>query len=70
MEAWRNERNTGEVLAFLMLFFVLYKGIGSFIKKTMSVGIARAIMENRYQKNVMIRRLFAPFGNHKFIHLV
>ena len=63
-------RNIGEVFALLMLFVVIYKGVGSFFKKTLSVGVARALMENRCQKNVQIRRIFAPFGNKKFLHIV
>ena len=64
------ERNLGEVFAFVMLFVVLYKGVTSFFKKTLSVGLSRAVMENRFQKDVKIRRILAPFGNHKFLHVI
>ena len=64
------ERNLGEVFAFIMLFMVLYKGITSFFKKTLSVGLNRALMENRFQRDVKVRRIFAPFGNHKLLHVI
>ena len=63
-------RNLGEVFVFIMLFMVLYKGITSFFKKTLAVGLNRAIMENRFQRDVKIRRILAPFGNHKFLHVI
>ena len=64
------ERNIGEVFAFVMLFMLLYKGITSFFKKTLAVGLNRAVMENRFQRDVKIRRILAPFGNHKFLHVI
>ena len=64
------QRNLGEVFAFIMLFMVLYKGITSFFKKTLAVGLNRAVLENRFQRDVKIRRIFAPFGNHKFFHVI
>ncbi len=64
------ERNIGEVFAFIMLFMVFYKGITSFFKKTLNVGLNRAVMENRFQKDVKIRRILAPFGNNKFLHVI
>lgn len=64
------ERNLGEVFVFIMLFMVLYKGITSFFKKTLAVGLNRAVMENRFQRDVKIRRILAPFGNHKFLHVI
>ena len=64
------ERNLGEVFAFIMLFMVLYKGITSFFKKTLAVGLNRAVMENRFQRHVKIRRVFAPFGNRKLLHVI
>lgn len=63
-------RNLGEVFVFIMLFMVLYKGITSFFKKTLAVGLNRAIMENRFQRDVKMRRILAPFGNHKFLHVI
>ena len=64
------ERNIGEVFIFIMLFMVLYKGITSFFKKTLAVGLNRAVMENRFQRDVKIRRILAPFGDHKFLHVI
>ena len=64
------ERNIGEVFGFIVIFVFIYKGVGSFIKKTFLVGFARANMENRFQKNVQIRRMFAPYGNKKFFHII
>ena len=64
------QRNLGEVFVFIMLFMVLYKGITSFFKKTLAVGLDRAVMENRFRKDVRIRRILAPFGNHKFWHVI
>ncbi|SEQ60873.1 Protein of unknown function [Lachnospiraceae bacterium NE2001] len=64
------ERNIGEVFAFIVIIVFLYKGVGSFFKKTLSVGFARAVMENRFQKNVQIRRMFAPFGDKKILHII
>ena len=64
------ERNTGEVFGFIFILVLLTKGIGSFIKKTFSVGSSRFLMENRIQKDVKIRRLFAPFGNKHFFHII
>jgi len=63
-------RNIGEVFVFIMLFVVIYKGITSFFKKTLAVGLNRAVMENRFQRDVKIRRILAPFGNHKFFHVI
>ena len=64
------ERNLGEVFVFIMLFMVLYKGVTSFFKKTLAVGLDRAVLENRFQRDVKIRRILAPFGNHKFLHVI
>ena len=64
------QRNLGEVFVFIMLFMVLYKGVTSFFKKTLAVGLNRAVMENRFQRDVKIRRALAPFGNHKFLHVI
>ncbi len=64
------ERNIGEVFAFVILFMLLYKGITSFFKKTLHVGLYRALMEKRFRKDVKFRRMLAPFGNHKFVHVI
>ena len=64
------ERNLGEVFAIVILFAVISNVLGFFIKRACSVGVARFIMENRFQKDVKIRRFFAPFSNKKLLHVL
>ena len=64
------QRNLGEVFAFIMIFAFIYNIISDFIKKTFSVGTARGLMENRFQKSIRMRRILAPFGNNNLFHII
>ena len=59
------DRNMGEVVVLLIIISVLIYIITTFVQRTMSVGEYRYLMEFRFQKQVKIRRIFAPFGNKK-----
>ena len=64
------ERNTGEVFGFLIIAVILMY-VGNFIFCRISeIGLCRFYMENRYQKNVKVRRIFAPYGDKKLWHVV
>ena len=63
-------RNMGEVFAFLVIVMALVEFTSFFIKKTLAIGQYRFMMENRFQKNVKIRRIFAPFRNKNLLHII
>ena len=64
------ERNLGEVFAFILIFAFVYNILSTFIKKTFSVGIARYLMENRFQKDVKIRRMISPLTRENIFHII
>ena len=64
------DRNMGEVVVFqLIVFFILWLA-GFIAVRSAEVGKARFMIENCLQKNVKIRRIFAPFGRKKFFHVI
>ncbi len=63
------ERNLGEVFAIIILFAFISNLVCFFIKRAFSVCVARFMMENRFQKDVKIRRFFAPLTGKNILHI-
>ena len=55
------ERNTGEVIVSLLVASLISLYIKIFIQNAFVIGKHRYFMENRYDKEVKIGRIFAPF---------
>ena len=55
------ERNTGEVIASLLVASLISLYVKIFIQNAFVIGKHRYFMENRYDKEVKIGRIFAPF---------
>ena len=60
------ESNMDEVVLFLILGMVVFGVIKFFLTRPFLVGEYRYLMEARFQRDVKIRRIFAPFGSKKF----
>ena len=63
------ENHMGEVLFFLIAGMVVLGVIKFFLTRPFLVGQCRYLMEARFQRNVRIRRIFAPFGDKKFLRV-
>ena len=63
------EESMGEVVFILILGMIIFGVIKFFLTRPFLVGEYRYLMEARFQQNVRIRRIFAPFGNRKFIRV-
>ncbi len=60
------ERNIGEMVAFIIIVFVLIDIIIFMLVRPLMIGFYRYMMENRFQKDVKIRRILAPFAGGKY----
>lgn len=64
------KRNSGEVLGLLIVAMLLMVFANYFFANVMEIGKARFVLENRFQREGRYRRIFAPFGSKKFLHLI
>ena len=55
------ERNPGEVIANMLIAVSVTAAVKFFLKNAAVIGRNRYVMENRFEKEVPLRRLFAPF---------
>ncbi len=60
------ERNVGEMVAFIIIAFVLIDIIIFMLIRPFMIGFYRYMMESRFQKDVKIRRIVAPFAGGKY----
>ena len=63
------QRNQGEVVVFLIIVTLLLRSLDFLVKKTLSIGQYRYLMEHRFSRNVKFRRVLAPFADKKFVHI-
>ena len=64
------ERNMGEVVAFLILTVLFFAVVGFLVSQALAIGQYRFMMENRFQRNVKKRRILAPFGDGRLLHVI
>ena len=55
------ERNPGEVIANMLIAAVITAAIHFLFQNVVIIGRNRYVLENRFQKEVPVRRIFAPF---------
>ncbi|HCJ41304.1 DUF975 family protein [uncultured Ruminococcus sp.] len=63
------KRNSGEVIGLMIVMMILFTIVNQIISGIMEIGKARFVLENRYQRNGRFRRIFAPFGSGRMLHL-
>lgn len=64
------QRNPGEVFASLIIVAFVSLLIRIFIQNAFIIGKARYTMENRFEKEVSIKRIFAPFHKEYIINII
>lgn len=64
------KRNSGEVIVFLLIAAVLSAIVRFFLQNVFLIGRNRYVLENRIQKDVKVKRIFAPFHKENILKLI
>ncbi len=64
------ERNPGEVVFNLIMAALITLAVKFLVQNVASVGKNRYVMESRFKKNVLFRRILAPYHRHNLIPML